>query len=135
MPPPEKKFGKRWCAIPCKPESPVRRTSPKAASLLCTTVPTTASAARSLLMTPKLAWHSHTSAPGMQAENNHILVTDLTINGEKRHVDMTAPKNGFFYVLDAKTGKLISANPLVKTTWAHSYDLTTGRAVEVPPDQ
>jgi len=76
-----------------------------------------------------------TSAPGMQTENNHIMVADLTINGEKRHVAMTAPKNGFFYVLDAKTGKLISANPLVNTTWAHSYDLAAGRAVEVPPDQ
>ena len=85
--------------------------------------------------TGEYAWHFQTSAPGMQTENNHILMADLQINGEKRHVAMTAPKNGFFYILDAKTGKLISANPLVNTTWAHSYDLTTGRAVEVPPDQ
>ena len=81
------------------------------------------------------AWHFQTSAPGMQTENNHILIADLTVNGEKRHVAMTAPKNGFFYVLDAKTGKLISAKPLVNTTWAHSYDLAAARAVEVPPDQ
>src|SRR2546428_4279579 len=31
--------------------------------------------------TGEYAWHFQTSAPGMQTENNHILVTDLTING------------------------------------------------------
>src|SRR5216684_8669935 len=82
--------------------------------------------------TGEYAWHFQTSAPGMQTENNHILMADLTINGEKRHVAMTAPKNGFFYVLDAKTGKLLSAKPLVKTVWASAMDLQTGRAVEIP---
>jgi quinohemoprotein ethanol dehydrogenase len=82
--------------------------------------------------TGEYVWHFQTSAPGMQTENNHIMMTDLVINGEKRHVAMTAPKNGFFYVLDAETGKLLSAKPLVKTTWATSVDLQTGRAVEVP---
>jgi len=85
--------------------------------------------------TGEYAWHFQTSAPGMQTENNHILMADLNINGEKRHVAMTAPKNGFFYVLDAKTGRLISAKPLVNTTWAHSYDLAAGRAVEASPEQ
>ncbi len=82
--------------------------------------------------TGEYVWHFQTSAPGMQTENNHILMADLTINGEKRHVAMTAPKNGFFYVLDAKTGKLLSAKPLVKTVWASAIDLQTGRAVETP---
>ena len=82
--------------------------------------------------TGEYAWHFQTSAPGMQTENNHILMADLTLNGEKRHVAMTAPKNGFFYVLDAKTGKLLSTKPLVKTVWASAVDLQTGRAVEIP---
>ena len=82
--------------------------------------------------TGEYVWHFQTSAPGMQTENNHILMADLTMNGEKRHVAMTAPKNGFFYVLDAKTGKLLSAKPLVKTVWASAVDLQTGRAVEIP---
>jgi quinohemoprotein ethanol dehydrogenase len=81
--------------------------------------------------TGEYAWHFQTSAPGMQTENNHILMADLTINGEKRHVAMTAPKNGFFYVLDARTGTLLSAKPLVKTVWASAVDLQTGRAVEI----
>ena len=82
--------------------------------------------------TGEYVWHFQTSAPGMQTENNHILTADLTLNGQKRHVAMTAPKNGFFYVLEAKTGKLLSAKPLVKTVWAGSIDLATGRAVETP---
>jgi quinohemoprotein ethanol dehydrogenase len=82
--------------------------------------------------TGEYVWHFQTSSPGMQTENNHILMADLNIDGQTRHVALTAPKNGFFYVLDAKTGKPISAKPLVKTTWATSFDLATGRAVEVP---
>jgi quinohemoprotein ethanol dehydrogenase len=82
--------------------------------------------------TGEYVWHYQTSSPGLQTENNHILMADLTINGEKRHVAMTAPKNGFFYLLDAKTGKLISAKPLVKTVWASAYDLQTGKAIEIP---
>ena len=82
--------------------------------------------------TGEYVWHYQTSSPGLQTENNHILMADLTLNGEKRHVAMTAPKNGFFYVLDAKTGKLISAKPLVKTVWASAYDLQTDKALEIP---
>src|SRR5579863_3382660 len=78
--------------------------------------------------TGEYVWHFQTSSPGMQTENNHILTADLSLNGEKRHVVMTAPKNGFFYVLDAQTGKLLSAKPLVKLAWANSYNLETGRA-------
>lgn len=85
--------------------------------------------------TGEYAWHFQTSAPGLQTENNHILIGDLVLNGEQRHVAMTVPKNGFFYVLDAKSGKLLSAKPLVKVAWATSIDLQTGRAVEVPVSQ
>jgi quinohemoprotein ethanol dehydrogenase len=82
--------------------------------------------------TGEYVWHFQTSAPGLQTENNHILVAALIIGGETRHVAITAPKNGFLYVLDVKTGKLLSAKPLVKTVWAKSIDLKTGRAVEIP---
>ena len=82
--------------------------------------------------TGEYVWHFQTSAPGLQTENNHIVIADLAMNGEKRHVAMTVPKNGFFYVLDAKTGKLLSAKPLVKTAWATSVDLQTGKAIEIP---
>jgi quinohemoprotein ethanol dehydrogenase len=82
--------------------------------------------------TGEYVWHYQTSAPGLQTENNHIVMAELTINGEKHHVAMTVPKNGFYYVLDAETGKLVSAKPIVKVNWATSIDLATGKAVEVP---
>ena len=75
---------------------------------------------------------SRRSSAGMQTENNHIVIADLKLQGAQRHVAMTAPKNGFFYVLDAATGKLLAAKPLVQTTWATSYNLASGKADEVP---
>src|SRR5438552_1608572 len=75
--------------------------------------------------TGEYVWHYQTGAEGVHSENNHILMADLVMDGEKRHVAMTAPKNGFFFVLDAKTGKLLSAKPLVNVIWASSIDLHT----------
>jgi len=82
--------------------------------------------------TGEYVWHYQTSSPGLQTENNHIVMADLLIDGQKQHVAMTVPKHGFYYELDAWTGKLLSAKPIVKVNWATSIDLTTGKAVEVP---
>ena len=38
-----------------------------------------------------------------------IVLATLDIGGRPRKVLMQAPKNGFFYVIDRETGKLISA--------------------------
>ncbi len=63
-----------------------------------------------------------------------IIVTDLTLAGTKRHVVLHAPKNGFFYTLDAKTGAFISGKPFAKTiTWAAGLDPVTGKP-NVNPD-
>ena len=40
---------------------------------------------------------------------------------------MQANKNGFFYVLDRLTGKVISASPFAQVNWASEIDLKTGR--------
>ena len=61
-----------------------------------------------------------------------MAMADLVIAGERRKVLMQAPKNGFFYVLDRQTGRLISAEKLGKVTWADRIDSATGRPVEVP---
>jgi len=82
--------------------------------------------------TGEYVWHYQTSSPGLQTENNHIVMADLMIDGMKRHVAMTVPKHGFYYVLDARTGRVLSAKPIVKLNWASSVDLSTGKAVEVP---
>ena len=63
----------------------------------------------------------------------NILMATLTIDGKPREVLLHAPTNGFFYVLDRKTGKLV--NQPGKTTeisWAKSIDLKTGRPDEYP---
>jgi len=49
--------------------------------------------------------------------------------GESRRVVMQASKNGFFYTLDLKTGKLLAADPFAYVNWAKGVDLATGRPV------
>ncbi|MCB1671215.1 MAG: PQQ-dependent dehydrogenase, methanol/ethanol family [Pseudomonadales bacterium] len=79
-------------------------------------------------------WHYQTT-PGETWDytaTQHIVVADLEIDGEERRVVMQAPKNGFFYVIDAATGQLISAENYVPVNWATHIDLDTGRPVENP---
>jgi quinohemoprotein ethanol dehydrogenase len=61
-----------------------------------------------------------------------MIAATLTIDGRPRKVLMQAPTNGFFYVLDRETGKLISAEKYGKVSWAERIDLKTGRPAEVP---
>jgi alcohol dehydrogenase (cytochrome c)/quinohemoprotein ethanol dehydrogenase len=57
-----------------------------------------------------------------------LTVVDLTWEGKKRRVLLQPCKNGFFYVLDAASGKLLSAVPFVKNmNWADGVDIKTGR--------
>ncbi len=84
--------------------------------------------------TGKYKWHYQTN-PGESWDYNasmDIALADLKIAGKKRQVLMTAPKNGFFYVIDRTNGKLISAEPFVKVTWAKGIDIASGRPIEVP---
>jgi len=84
--------------------------------------------------TGEYVWHYQTT-PGESWDytaTQHIMLADLPIGGTTRRVVMQAPKNGFFYVLDAKTGALISAEKFVPVDWAERVDLKTGRPVEAP---
>jgi PQQ-dependent dehydrogenase (methanol/ethanol family) len=79
-------------------------------------------------------WHYQTT-PGESWDytaTQPIVIADLAIAGESRRVVMQAPKNGFFYVLDAATGKLISADKFAAANWATGVDLATGRPIENP---
>nr|PZN81225.1 MAG: PQQ-dependent dehydrogenase, methanol/ethanol family [Pseudomonadota bacterium] len=75
-------------------------------------------------MTPNESWDYDNT--------QQITVADLVIDGKKRHVVMQASKNGFFYVLDAKTGELISAQNFVPVNWAKGIDMKTGRPIVNP---
>ena len=56
-----------------------------------------------------------------------IMVADLMLGGKKQHVVMHAPKNGHFYLLDATTGKFVSATPYAKVTWTTGIDPVSGK--------
>jgi PQQ-dependent dehydrogenase (methanol/ethanol family) len=84
--------------------------------------------------TGKYAWHFQ-EVPGDEWDydvTNPLMTADLKIGGKARHVLMQAPKTGFFYVWDAATGKLISADKYAPLNWASKIDLKTGRPVENP---
>ncbi|MGH9222181.1 MAG: PQQ-dependent dehydrogenase, methanol/ethanol family, partial [Vicinamibacterales bacterium] len=83
--------------------------------------------------TGEYRWHYQTT-PGETWDfnsNMDIVLADLPIEGSPRKVILHAPKNGFFYVIDRTSGKLISAEPFTRTTWATRIDKETGRPIEV----
>lgn len=82
--------------------------------------------------TGKYVWHYQTT-PGDAWDytaTQDIIVATLPIEGKPRKVVMQAPKNGFFYVLDAATGEFISAEKYGSiVTWAKGIDKKTGRPI------
>ncbi len=82
--------------------------------------------------TGKYVWHYQTT-PGDNWDYNAaqpMILADVKYGNETRKVIMQAPKNGFFYVLDRVTGKLISGEPYAFTSWATGIDMETGRPKE-----
>lgn len=84
--------------------------------------------------TGKYIWHYQTTPRDSwdYDSTQQMTLADLVIGGVHRKVIMQAPKNGFLYVLDRVTGKLISAGKIGKVTWADHIDVATGRPVESP---
>ena len=62
-----------------------------------------------------------------------LILADLPVGaeGKSKRVIMHAPKNGFFYVLDAATGKFVSGKAYSAQTWATGLD-ANGRPIENP---
>ncbi len=84
--------------------------------------------------TGEYRWHYQT-APGETWDftaTQPIIVANLNFGGTQRRVLMQAPKNGFFYVLDAKTGELISADAFAPVNWASGIDMATGKPIQNP---
>ncbi|HEY2677043.1 MAG TPA: PQQ-dependent dehydrogenase, methanol/ethanol family [Steroidobacteraceae bacterium] len=81
--------------------------------------------------TGEYVWH-YQATPGEEWDYDavqQLVLADINIEGKLRHVLMQANKNGFFYVLDRKTGALISAKAIVPVTWASGIDMKTGRPI------
>lgn len=79
--------------------------------------------------TGEYRWH-YQETPGEDWDytcTQSIVQATLTIKGQSRKVLLHAPKNGFFYVLDRRSGELLSAQNYVPVTWASGIDMTTGR--------
>ena len=82
--------------------------------------------------TGKIVWHYQTTPHDAWDYDgvNELVLVDLDIKGQKTPVALKADRNGFFYVLDRRNGKLLSAEKFVDLNWAKSIDMTTGRPVE-----
>lgn len=72
--------------------------------------------------TPADAWDYDAVSP--------MMIVDLPIDGHRRRVILQPSKNGFFYVIDAATGRLLRADSFTEVNWADGVDLETGRPRE-----
>ena len=83
--------------------------------------------------TGEIVWHYQFS-PGDPYDydgTNELVLADLPIAGKATKVLMQANRNGFFYVIDRTSGKLISATQYArKINWASGIDMKTGRPVD-----
>jgi quinohemoprotein ethanol dehydrogenase len=85
--------------------------------------------------TGEYVWHYQTTPDdGWNLEPTMpMVIADMEIDGRKRRVVMEAPKNGFFYMLDAHDGTLVNKpNNFVPVNWAKEIDGRTGRPVMNP---
>ena len=81
-----------------------------------------------------LAWY-YQEVPGDGWDydaTQKMVLTDLEIGGRERKVLMQAAKNGFFYVLDRRTGELLSGRPYTFVNWTKGLDPKTHRPIRNP---
>jgi len=87
--------------------------------------------------TGKLKWHFQFTPHDLHdwdATETPMLV-DAEFRGERRKLLLQGNRNGFFYVLDRLTGKLLMAEPFVKNlTWASGID-ANGRPKLLPANE
>jgi alcohol dehydrogenase (cytochrome c) len=82
--------------------------------------------------TGKIKWHiQHTPADAWDYDGvNELVLADVKIGGTDTPVMMKADRNGFFFVANRETGKVISAEKYVFASWAKKWDVNTMRAEE-----
>jgi quinohemoprotein ethanol dehydrogenase len=81
--------------------------------------------------TGRKAWHYQTTPRDSWDYDavQKLVFADIPVGGNSRAVVMQANKNGFFYVLDRKSGELLSAKTFTYVNWASGVDMKTGRPV------
>jgi alcohol dehydrogenase (cytochrome c) len=85
--------------------------------------------------TGEFVWHYQMSPndPFDYDGVNALVQADINADGATHKVVMQASRNGFFYVLERATGKLLAANNYVRVTWAEGVDRETGRPIWTEP--
>lgn len=83
--------------------------------------------------TGEYVWHyQETPNDGWDyTSTQHIILADIIWQGELRQVILHAPKNGFFFIVDRRSGQFLSAEPYARVNWALGYD-ESGRPIENP---
>lgn len=61
-----------------------------------------------------------------------MVLADLTIGNQLRHVLMQASKNGYLYVLDRATGEFLLGEPYTYVSWTPGLDPQTHRPITTP---
>jgi alcohol dehydrogenase (cytochrome c) len=84
--------------------------------------------------TGKIKWHIQTTpADAWDYDGvNEAVLADLKIDGSDVPALMKADRNGYFFVANRETGKVLSAEKYVYSNWAQKWDINTMRAVEDP---
>ena len=103
--------GARGTTVPARPARATTCSCPRSSR----SIPTPAHTSGTTRTIPSETWDF--------TATQQIMLADLTIDGKARKVLMQAPKNGFFYVIDRTTGKLISAEAYAPQNWAERIDL------------
>jgi alcohol dehydrogenase (cytochrome c) len=83
--------------------------------------------------TGKLRWHFQFTPHDVHDwDANQIpVLVDVEIDGRPRALVVMANRNGFFYVLDRRTGEYLVGTPYAKQTWAKGLD-ARGRPILIP---
>jgi quinohemoprotein ethanol dehydrogenase len=84
--------------------------------------------------TGEMAWYYQT-VPGDRWDydsTQKLILADLDLDGQMHKVLMQAAKNGFYYVLDRATGKLLAAHNFAFVSWTKGIDAATGRPILDP---
>ncbi len=81
--------------------------------------------------TGRLAWYYQTTPRDSWDFDavQKLILADMTVDGAAHPVIMQASKNGYFYILDRHTGKLLSAKNYTFVNWASGVDMKTGRPI------
>jgi alcohol dehydrogenase (cytochrome c) len=81
-----------------------------------------------------IKWHIQTTpADAWDYDGvNEAILADLKIGDSTVPALMKADRNGFFFVANRESGKVLSAEKFIYANWAQKWDTSTMRAVEDP---